>query len=163
VRLEGFEPPTRGLGKRLHRSYAVLVCQRIPLIYAVFDVLGTSVFLLSSAQFWSGCSTVAVHFALEAAFCELLLYRDLGSRASRGPCCRCFGVIRHQVSIGTQQGYDARQDRPREGGHDHPGTESVPLRNRPVGGKQRSTRSTVYRQCRNYSRPKRTGRYLASL
>jgi hypothetical protein len=51
ARLEGFEPPTRGLGNRRHSSYTILACQQIPLIYAVFDVSGASVFLLSSAQF----------------------------------------------------------------------------------------------------------------
>jgi hypothetical protein len=64
VRLEGFEPPTRGLGMRPHSSHTILVCQQIPLIYAVFSYSGASIFLLSSAPFWSGCSTVAVHSLL---------------------------------------------------------------------------------------------------
>ena|SRR5215204_2268885 len=61
ARLEGFEPPTRGLGMRRHSSYTILTCRQIPHIYAVFDVPGAFVFLLSSAQFWPGCSTVAVN------------------------------------------------------------------------------------------------------
>src|SRR5215210_1038365 len=46
---------------RRYSSYTILACQQIPLIYAVFGVSGASVFLLSSAQFWPGCSTVAVN------------------------------------------------------------------------------------------------------
>jgi hypothetical protein len=60
-RLEGFEPPTRGLGMRLHSSYTILACQQISPIYAVFGDADASNFLLSSAPCWPGCSTVAVN------------------------------------------------------------------------------------------------------
>jgi hypothetical protein len=51
VRLEGFEPPTRGLGMRLHRFHAILVCQQIPLIYSVFRRSTWDVMPLYSAPF----------------------------------------------------------------------------------------------------------------
>ncbi len=60
VRLEGFEPPTRGLGMRTYSSHAILACQQIPLIYALFSDSGAYVFLLSSAPPWYGCSTLLV-------------------------------------------------------------------------------------------------------
>jgi hypothetical protein len=51
ARLEGFEPPTRGLGMRRHSSYTILTHPPLSLIYAVIRVSGASVFLLSSVQF----------------------------------------------------------------------------------------------------------------
>jgi hypothetical protein len=64
VCLEGFEPPTRGLGMRTYGSHTILACQQIPLIYAVFSDSGASVFLLCSTPFCLGCSTVTVHLLL---------------------------------------------------------------------------------------------------
>jgi hypothetical protein len=46
---------------RRHSSYTILTSRQISHIYAVFGVPGASVFLLSSALFWPGCSTVAVN------------------------------------------------------------------------------------------------------
>jgi hypothetical protein len=63
ARLEGFEPPTRGLGMRRDRYYGILACRQLLPMYVVFDVSAPPIILASSAQFWSGCSTVAVIYA----------------------------------------------------------------------------------------------------
>ena len=60
VRLEGFEPPTPGLGMRQRLLFRTDLLGNLACLYD-FRRFPVALILFRSAPFWPGCSTVAVH------------------------------------------------------------------------------------------------------